>query len=605
MAAYLAMMITAAPSTITAAPSNQESNCVFYTETVQGEGGYSVCDDAQANFRSAFETWGLQKVGYPISQRYERDGFVTQAFQKAIMQWRADTQSVVLVNIFDDLHGSGFDDVLLQTRQTPKQFPAGWDGEGLTFEEVVQKRQALLDARPALHAAYFASSDPLTFFGLPTSEIQDMDNHYAIRLQRAVLQEWKEDVPWAQAGEVTIANGGDIAKELGDLPSAALQAEAHSHSNAGSPTHTHRDTLASDYLGSYNIEDTGFGTSVSVVVENQAKTRTIESNALPNHETGEFPNPGNPNTISAQNKSWTLTTEPTFVGSATPVRETGVAVNGIKFEPGTAERATCASGEVHRIEAIQDITDLGLDFNNAHVQPTGEYHYHGVSELLVDLYSSDQDLVHVAFAADGHLIYYSKSGAYQASYRLGEGAREGTNCTYTPGGPIGGETITFGSDKDGSLTSDWDYNASYGQLDECNGVTVDGQYIYLITNEYPYVPRCLMGEVSAQGPGGGPGEGPPGAGPGGRPDLAAAAETLGITEDELRDALGPPPPNLEAAAATLGITVEELEDALGVSSGGGPVGAPPRGGPPPPGSAPPSDGAPPPGGGLPPGGGAP
>ena len=58
MMAILAATISA---TILAAPSTQESNCLFYTETVQGEGGYSVCDDAQANFRSAFETWGLQK----------------------------------------------------------------------------------------------------------------------------------------------------------------------------------------------------------------------------------------------------------------------------------------------------------------------------------------------------------------------------------------------------------------------------------------------------------------------------------------------------------------------------------------------------------------
>ena len=223
--AMVLLMVAVLAATVSAAPSAQESNCLFYTETVQGEGGYSVCDDAQANFRSAFEAWGLQKVGYPISMRYERYGFVTQAFQKAIMQWRADSQSVVLVNIFDDLHNNNFDEVLLQTRQTPNQLPAGWDGEGLSFAEVVQKRQALLDARPALRAAYFASSDPLTFFGLPTSEIQDMGNHYAVRLQRAVLQEWKEDVPWAQAGEVTIANGGDIAKELGDLPVAALQPE--------------------------------------------------------------------------------------------------------------------------------------------------------------------------------------------------------------------------------------------------------------------------------------------------------------------------------------------------------------------------------------------
>ena len=274
--------------------------------------------------------------------------------------------------------------------------------------------------------------------------------------------------------------------------------------------------LASEYLGSYAIDDTGFGTQVSVIVDSQSQSRTIESNAIPNHETGEFPNSGNPNTISEQDKSWTFTTDPIFTGIAAFAREPGVAINGVKLEPDTAERATCASGEVHSIEAIQDITDLGLDFNLAHVQPTGEYHYHGVSDLLVDAFNSDKDLVHVAFAADGYLIYYSKSGAYQSSYRVGEDEREGTDCTYTPG--RSGATITFGSEKDGSLKSDWEFDSSLGDLDECNGITVDGQYIYLITNAYPYIPRCLMGDCteSAPGPGGG---GPPqgGQGPAGGP----------------------------------------------------------------------------------------
>ena len=53
------------------------------------------------------------------------------------------------------------------------------------------------------------------------------------------------------------------------------------------------------------------------------------------------------------------------------------------------------------------------------------------------------------------------------------------------------------------------------------------------------------------------------------PDLAVAAETLGITEQELMDALGPPPPDLEAAAETLDITVEELQNALDGASGDG------------------------------------
>ncbi len=227
--------------TASAAPMQQDGGCLFFTETAGGQGGYSVCDDTQANFRTPFEQWGLQKVGYPVSQRYVRDGFVTQAFQKAIMQWRADSNSVVLVNIFDDLHNDGFDETLLSTRQTPLQLPPGWDGD-ISFGEVVAKRQALLDARPALRTTYFASADPLTFYGLPTSEVQDMGNHYAVRLQRAVLQEWKEDVPWAKMGEVTIANGGDIAKELGGLPSEALVPEASSAPSSPPPAATPQPT---------------------------------------------------------------------------------------------------------------------------------------------------------------------------------------------------------------------------------------------------------------------------------------------------------------------------------------------------------------------------
>lgn len=223
--ALLALLLLTVPQ-LSAPAAAQQENCLFFTETGGGQGGFSVCDDADARFRSAFESWGLLSVGYPVSQRYTRDGFVTQAFQKAIMQWRPESGSVALVNIFDDLHNSGFDQTLLERYQTPKQLPAGWDGEGLTFEQVVVKRQALLDERPALRAAYFASDEPLLFFGLPTSGVSDMDSHYAIRLQRAVLQEWKIEVPWAKAGEVTIANGGDIAKALGGLPAQALVPEA-------------------------------------------------------------------------------------------------------------------------------------------------------------------------------------------------------------------------------------------------------------------------------------------------------------------------------------------------------------------------------------------
>lgn len=225
-------------SAAVAAPPTQHGNCLFFTETGGGQGGFSVCDDANASFRTAFENWGLVGIGYPISQRYQAGGFLMQAFQKGIMQWRPESQSVALINIFDELHAAGVDELLLQKYQVPSQLPPGWDGD-LSFEEVVQKRVALLAVRPALLNAYLASSDPLTFYGLPTSEVSDMGNHYAIRLQRSVLQEWKEDVPWARAGEVTIANGGDIAKALGGIPNGPLQPE----SGGSSPP----PTSSSDY----------------------------------------------------------------------------------------------------------------------------------------------------------------------------------------------------------------------------------------------------------------------------------------------------------------------------------------------------------------------
>ena len=231
-----------------------------------------------------------------------------------------------------------------------------------------------------------------------------------------------------------------------------------------------------------------------VTVTVDGSTRTIDTNALPDHETGQFPNPGNPNSISEQDRTWTFPAVGTYTGEATDVRTTGVAVNGIKFEPNTAETVECATGETYRVEALQGLFDLGLDVNNAHVQPTGEYHYHGVSELLIDAYDSGDDLVHIGFASDGFLILYSKSGAFESSYSLDTESRTGSGCVMSL--PGGGDFDLDGTTPDGTYGSDWVYEATSGDLDECNGTTIDGEYVYLLTDDYPYVGRCVMGESS-------------------------------------------------------------------------------------------------------------
>ena len=263
------------------------------------------------------------------------------------------------------------------------------------------------------------------------------------------------------------------------------------------------DFPSSSYLGDYTLTDEEFGTEVSVSVTDGV--RRITANALPNHETGDFPNAGNPNTITAQQAEWTFPVEPVWTGVATWAQVPGVAINGVKFEPETAETVECATGQTYRIEALQQVYDLGFDVNNAHVQPNGEYHYHGISALMVEAFNgTDADLVHIGFAADGHLVMYSKSGALRSGYALVTARRTGSDCqpSLRNTTPIDLE----GTDPDGTYVSDWEWSADNGDLDECNGTTTDGAYVYIVTDEYPFIGRCLKGESTATapaGPGGG------------------------------------------------------------------------------------------------------
>jgi hypothetical protein len=258
---------------------------------------------------------------------------------------------------------------------------------------------------------------------------------------------------------------------------------------------TESDSVAlppSDFYDDYTLDDTDFGTRVTVSVN--GATRTIQTNALPDHETGDFPNAGNPNAITAQNLTWEYPTSPIMAAAPSEPLVPGVAINGVKFEPGTAETTECTSGEVYRVEGLQDTFDLGMDFNNAHVQPTGEYHYHGFADLLLEKHPSGEDLVHLGFAADGHLIYHSISDRWASGYALSTEPRAGTDCTPSLRGAA---TIDLdGTMPDGTYTSDWVWSADNGDLDECNGITVNGEYIYLITDDYPFISRCLMGEYT-------------------------------------------------------------------------------------------------------------
>ena len=310
------------------------------------------------------------------------------------------------------------------------------------------------------------------------------------------------------------------------------QKSGNSHNHNGNENHSHTDETHQhnepSYFEAYTLEDKTYGTKTEVKLK--GNKRVMTTNSLPNHKTGNFPNQGNPNTIAAQEKTYEFPLNPVYTGKATWAREPGIAINGVKFEPETAEVVVCDTGENYRLEALQNVIDLGLDFNHAHVQPTGAYHYHGTPTSVIENSDKGKDLVHIGFAHDGFPMYYSKSGAYKPSYKLLDGDREGEDCTYTTHKTI---DISVGGHHDGTYGSDFEYVDGSGDLDECNGITINGKYMYLVTNDFPYISRCLMGEYKEAKPKRGEGKRPKGDRPQGKkPSFNELLKMMDINSDK-------------------------------------------------------------------------
>jgi len=236
--------------------------------------------------------------------------------------------------------------------------------------------------------------------------------------------------------------------------------------------------------------------------------RRIRANAVPNHDVGAFPNPGNPNTIRAQTLEYTVPVTPS--GAGAPARVFGITTAGVVLDPGTAERWNdrddwsyealrygTAPGYFTTMggsDAVRHPTALGLDCNFAHVQPNGAYHYHGIPTGLMPAAPA---LTFVGWAGDGHPIFgrwdfsnpadpASPLREMRSSYRLRSGTRP--SGTAGPGGAY-----------DGTFVQDWEYVAGSGDLDACNGrngtVMLQGRavttYHYVLTHTFPYIPRCF------------------------------------------------------------------------------------------------------------------
>ena len=254
-----------------------------------------------------------------------------------------------------------------------------------------------------------------------------------------------------------------------------------------------------DYVNTYQATATDVAANSvydgQLAISSDGETCSFSSNATPNHDFNDA-DTAFPNAFSQQSVLFNVPVSPTLAAQSTALSLTldnAVLLNGVKVDILAAGCFGVGNGRIGcndpdqpwRYDPLAPGSGFLVDSHNAHTQPDGTYHYHGEPNAL---FSSEGDTVSpvIGFAADGFPLYgsYIDDGEgvreVQSSYRLISGARP--TGTDQPGGTY-----------DGTYRDDYEYVEGLGDLDECNGREVDGQYRYHTTNTFPYVLGCFKG----------------------------------------------------------------------------------------------------------------
>ena len=282
---------------------------------------------------------------------------------------------------------------------------------------------------------------------------------------------------------------------------------------------TNRDANCASYVNQYfsNVMNVQTGSAFSGDLQiTLAGTKCIfTSNAIPNHDFndgGSFATP-----VSTQQATHETITVPTAAATSTTsiFGDNAIFLNGVKldllaaacYDVGSAalgrEKIGCGPNEINhpwRYDPMSPLNTFGTDKNNAHTQPDGTYHYHGNPMAMFE--SACQSVITpspvIGFAADGFPIYGSCINVdgsirqVESSYRLKDGGGD-RQVVVGYRTPVAGQGNIASANYDGQFRGDYEYAADLGDLDECNGMTVDGQYGYYITATYPWVLACYKG----------------------------------------------------------------------------------------------------------------
>ncbi|MEP2774304.1 MAG: hypothetical protein ABJQ29_17305 [Luteolibacter sp.] len=128
------------------------------------------------------------------------------------------------------------------------------------------------------------------------------------------------------------------------MTSIAITAPLHAQGPGGRPNRVYTENESKPLvLVPANEKPPGEN---QVTIELKDSFRVITANNIPDHVVGKFPNPGNPNTISAQKVEIKLPLKPKASEKSIPARTAvGIFLNGVFIEAGTGEFWTSESSK--------------------------------------------------------------------------------------------------------------------------------------------------------------------------------------------------------------------------------------------------------------------
>lgn len=297
----------------------------------------------------------------------------------------------------------------------------------------------------------------------------------------------------------------DIVSELSEIANGIRQTDTGGTevTDITNKIFTNQSGNCKDYIASYSASATDIFRSVvftgDVTISEAGSKCRLQSNGVPNHDFNDGSR-SFPNNLSEQSQSYEINAAPTFASTNTQLAigmDNGLMLNGVKIDLLAAacfrvanEKTGCGDmSNPWRFDPMFPANGFAVDSHNAHVQPSGSYHYHATPNALFSAETAVESPV-VGFAADGFPIFgswFNDNGAVrkaQSSYRLKSGDRAPVSGYPTPEGNY-----------DGTYRQDYEYIDGFGDLDECNGMQINGVYGYFITDTFPFILGCLKGQM--------------------------------------------------------------------------------------------------------------